>query len=1805
MAEPGGGGSGGRRRVRRRGGRGRRKENAGVLVKRLLSEDELLTLSQGTAEDVYKLVDENEDKFVNSFKHDQYCSKSLSLKKLIKLLYLLTTYTEDPGTVARIMAEVFCGDNALFLMCIYRFLSGGMTMVEPDTIGNLVEIGTVAIRRIPSVVIKSFPVASLQQTLADLAQLGKSTDEMSGKFKVMCELFSTQKAQAVKDKVEKVKREKASKESEGDPPEIIAELSILPKVDEMHVRPSEVFLRKNKIKGGYDSWEHYFDVQFRLLREDFIRPLRKGITDHCYYNGPSQRPSEIRVYEGARVLNPVCLFTGICFQLRFDTSKLRHVMWDYSKRLIYGSLLCLSNDRFNQCFIFATVQQSEPKLLKQGLLTVRFENGANAFQIDPNDTYMMVESTAYYEAYRHILKGLQELSTHHVMPMQKCIVDVDFSEIRAPAFLRIRTRPPYFRMADVLQKKDPGERVASPLPRDVFDVTNDRLWPDVHHTHLDESQLRALKMALSTEVSIIQGPPGTGKTYIGLKIVEAYLKNRDVWDPQKEAPILVVCFTNHALDQFLEGIKELSLDASDEVHPDIIRVGGRCKSEKLADCALNKRVRAQKSQKKIPQDVFKPYKEALSSLLREKDAIDALMENSNFEFKAKIIRLPTLQPVIDPKHVEQLRNPRESETVEGKEVDVWLGIWFAETEEDIETEAPLASANQPQQASTLQVNQPLTVPAEELSESSSDEDDLIAVDNQARLITEDRMIEGEEIALPEAQQLKKKYLSADPGIPKKETAHSADAEDPQRKAEGKSEWKTVQMSRRVQMRKIISGCCHNVPMAPREAASVRDVWSLKLQKRWRLYLYWKNEYIKLCKERVNDRATAYNDLCANYHQKQQEIDCHCSRSADVIGMTTTGAAKYRHLLQGVHPKIVIFEEAAEVLEAHVITSLASSVQQLILIGDHKQLRPKPTCYDLEKDYNLDISLFERLINNGFKHVTLEIQHRMRPEVSKLICPIIYNTLYDADNVKTYPHVMGVGKDVFFIDHTEPEEHNRSSDTKSHVNKYEVQYIVQLCHYLLKQGYAPQEITILTMYTGQLLEFRRQMKREIFEGVRVAAVDDFQGEENEIILLSLVRSNPENNIGFLRIENRVCVSLSRAKQGLYVIGNLKMLHDKHHTKWPEIIHHLEEVNAVGPALPLYCQVHQDDKIEAQVPSDFEKRPEGGCSKPCGARLPCGHVCERKCHPTDREHALTKCKKICGKILPSCGHNCRRKCHECSDQENKQCLPCSELVLKKLLCGHELMLRCAADPFGVLCPMICKKTLPCLHSCKNACSVKCATQCREKVLKLLPCGHNTMVSCYKDPENARCPEECGTTLQCGHVCGGTCGKCQHGRLHVKCSIKCGRKLVCGHNCDYPCASICLPCTNSCNNFCSHGRCPKKCYELCTPCTKPCDWQCPHYGCTKPCGQPCDRPACNYQCYKMLKCGHPCIGLCGEKCPDKCRICNKDEVCKIFFGKEDEDNASFIQLQDCDHIFEVSEFDKWMRISNSRQVQFKVCPKCATPVVNSLRYGNTIKETWRDIEAIKRKQIQAVGDLNLHQRCREVERELLRLVGADYSSEDIDVIKKRIPTEHNTFSLFRAKTAEFQLSTLPKLVKLHKIIKNIHPNVSASKCSPNYLQEHSSTLKRFLMKEFLSLQQMSDCVSEFRRLTCATKLLDLLSKMQAKKCHVSSVDHDSIIKELERAYLSGWKNQALTEVQEDQVNNMICRLNIKYGVDGLSYRDNPTIVSSIGLSNGNWFKCPRGHYYCVGTSKRVNPLIRSSTACPECSSTIGRSLTPAATL
>jgi superfamily I DNA and/or RNA helicase len=108
--------------------------------------------------------------------------------------------------------------------------------------------------------------------------------------------------------------------------------------------------------------------------------------------------------------------------------------------------------------------------------------------------------------------------------------------------------------------------------------------------------------------------------------------------------------------------------------------------------------------------------------------------------------------------------------------------------------------------------------------------------------------------------------------------------------------------------------------------------------------------------------------------------------------------------------VVLIEEAAEILEAHVLTCLSPSVKRLIMIGDHQQLRPKLEHYPLRKEsgkgIDFDISLFERLVTKlSFPASLLNVQHRMRPEISDLIRPV-YPSLEDHPSVSNRENLLG-------------------------------------------------------------------------------------------------------------------------------------------------------------------------------------------------------------------------------------------------------------------------------------------------------------------------------------------------------------------------------------------------------------------------------------------------------------------------------------------------------------------------------------------------------------------------------------------------------------------------------------------------------------------------------------------------------------------------------------------------------------------------------------------------------------------------------
>ncbi|GFH25752.1 NFX1-type zinc finger-containing protein 1 [Haematococcus lacustris] len=429
------------------------------------------------------------------------------------------------------------------------------------------------------------------------------------------------------------------------------------------------------------------------------------------------------------------------------------------------------------------------------------------------------------------------------------------------------------------------------------------------------------------------------------------------------------------------------------------------------------------------------------------------------------------------------------------------------------------------------------------------------------------------------------------------------------------------------------------------------------------------------------------------------------KKARVIGCTVTGAASHKALLDALQPGVLLVEEAGELLEAHVLTSLSTKTKHLVLIGDHKQLRPKVESYSLQKEsgrgYDLNVSLFERLVLSGFPHASLAVQHRMHPDISRLVRPT-YPALHDHPSVAQHPAVKGLGQHrVVFIHHEVPEDGEDSNSgwhaskvQQSKVNSHEVGMVRAVVTYLLQQGYAKEQLVVLTPYLGQLLELKQALAKEMgaavdemdmadlrkavlpqllanlgvedkdkdkqqgSSGVRLATIDNYQGEESDIVVASLVRSNSAGKVGFLKEPERINVLLSRARHGMILIGNADTLRNasssaaKSH--WGRVLTAMGEAGQIHTGLPAVCQRHQRPILPVlDSPAAFLQRsPDGGCCEPCSATLPCGHPCKLRCHVSS--HDTIKCKVQVTTFCPA-GHLHTRLCFE----PDAACPTCVEL------------------------------------------------------------------------------------------------------------------------------------------------------------------------------------------------------------------------------------------------------------------------------------------------------------------------------------------------------------------------------------------------------------------------------------------------------------------------------------------------------------------------------------------------------------------
>ncbi|RKP33416.1 P-loop containing nucleoside triphosphate hydrolase protein [Dimargaris cristalligena] len=277
-----------------------------------------------------------------------------------------------------------------------------------------------------------------------------------------------------------------------------------------------------------------------------------------------------------------------------------------------------------------------------------------------------------------------------------------------------------------------------------------------------------------------------------------------------------------------------------------------------------------------------------------------------------------------------------------------------------------------------------------------------------------------------------------------------------------------------------------------------------------------------------------------------------TKEARIIAMTCTHAAlKRRELVRlGFKYDSVVMEEAAQILEIETLIPLLlqnpedgrDRLKRVVLIGDHHQLPPIVKNQRFQRYGNMEQSLFTRFMRLGVPGIQLDCQGRARPALSRLYA-WRYRQLGDLPNVQSEPRYLmanaGFAAPCQLINVEDYEGQGESAPTPYfYQNVGEAEYVVAVYQYMRLLGYPADRITILTTYNGQkalirdVLQARCSWHPYFQTPAKITTVDKYQGQQNDYILLSLVRTKA---VGHLRDIRRLTVAVSRARLGLYVFA----------------------------------------------------------------------------------------------------------------------------------------------------------------------------------------------------------------------------------------------------------------------------------------------------------------------------------------------------------------------------------------------------------------------------------------------------------------------------------------------------------------------------------------------------------------------------------------------------------------------------------------------------------------------------------------------
>ena len=319
--------------------------------------------------------------------------------------------------------------------------------------------------------------------------------------------------------------------------------------------------------------------------------------------------------------------------------------------------------------------------------------------------------------------------------------------------------------------------------------------------------------------------------------------------------------------------------------------------------------------------------------------------------------------------------------------------------------------------------------------------------------------------------------------------------------------------------------------------------------------------------KLNQLKGELGELSSQDEKKWKQLTRGAEREilemADVICCTCVGAGDPR--LSRLKFRTVLIDESTQSAEPECMIPLVHGCKQVVLVGDHQQLGPVIMNKKAAKA-GLNQSLFERLVILGLVPSRLQVQYRMHPCLSEFPS----NMFYEGSLQNGVTRFERLRRDIKFPwpDQESPmmfwanlgNEEISASGT-SYLNRMEATNVEKLITQFVNAGVMPGDIGVITPYEGQRsfvvtsMQQTGKLPTEIYKEVEVASVDAFQGREKDFIILSCVRSNEHQGIGFLSDPRRLNVALTRAKYGLVVLGNPRVL--SKHPLWHYLILHFKE------------------------------------------------------------------------------------------------------------------------------------------------------------------------------------------------------------------------------------------------------------------------------------------------------------------------------------------------------------------------------------------------------------------------------------------------------------------------------------------------------------------------------------------------------------------------------------------------------------------------------------------------------------------------